>query len=115
MRSAIVVRGHGHAGVHRRHVPDLRHAQVALVAAIDGVDDLEDGDVDDGHRPARPAGPELVAERVRRADTGRRVIEARRIDRHMVPVVQPFEGGRRYGRHRGRRGPRAEGQARRSR
>ena len=57
-----VVRRLRDRGVHRCARRRVGDAGVAAVALRDRVDGVEDRDVDDGHRPARAARPELLAE-----------------------------------------------------
>ena len=61
-RDQRVVRRLRDRGVHRGAGAARREAGVALVAAVDRVHRIEHRDVDDRHRAARPAGPELLAE-----------------------------------------------------
>ena len=64
---------------------------IAAVAAGDRVHRVEDRDVDDRHRAARAAGAELLAEHAGLAGLHRRVVEAARVDRDLVPAQQALE------------------------
>ena len=55
----------------------------------DRADGVGDGDVNDGHRAARAARAELLAEDV--VLIGRRVIETGGVNRHFVPAMNRIE------------------------
>jgi hypothetical protein len=55
------------------------------VAPFDRVHNIEDGEMDDGHRPARPAWPKLMAEDV--GGVRRRMVEPGGIDGNLVPIT----------------------------
>ena len=50
--------------------------QVALIATVDRIHGVEDRDVHNGHRPRRPAGPDLFSENAIFTRENRGVVEA---------------------------------------
>ena len=92
-RDQGVVRRLRDRGFHRGAAGCERKATVAPVAAGDRVHRIEDRDVDDGHRPARAPGAELLPEDPVLPGRHGRVVEPAGVDRDLVPAPDPARRG----------------------
>jgi len=89
-RHERVVRGKRDRRLHRRAQGRRAQPGVTLVSTGHRVHGVEDRRVDDGHRAARAAGSQLLAEHTA-ARHARGVIHAAGVDGHLVPVTHAIQ------------------------
>jgi hypothetical protein len=93
-RHQRVVRRGGDRRIDRDIAARARQGRVALVTPDDRVHRVEHGDVHDRDRAAGSTRAKLFAEHARLAGLDRRVVDAARVDRHLVPEAQAVDIGR---------------------
>lgn len=69
--------------------PHRWQAHIALITSFDRIQHFEHGNMHDRHGAACPSGTELLSEDALLAGRHRRVIQPARVDRNVIPVLDP--------------------------